>query len=66
MRQDAKAKVNNVPEYAEKRKAWVVRYDDSTKALWFYAAWDDEEKAEQTAEEIENGLVVYNQKGETA
>lgn len=50
-------KINNLPEYANEYKYIVARwYDDE---LWFYGAWNDEEKAEKAAEEI-FGKVVKN------
>lgn len=65
MGKEVVVEVKNVPDYAEKHPFWVVRFDDNTRALWFYGAWDDKTKAEQCVEETMNGLLVLNRKGET-
>jgi uncharacterized protein YutD len=38
-------KINNLPEYANEYKYIVARWCDDE--LWFYGAWNDEEKAEK-------------------
>lgn len=48
-------KVNNVAKYAESKRYIVARSLDGE--LWFWGAWDDEEKAKQAAAEID-GVVV--------
>lgn len=52
--------VNNVPPYALQKDFlfWTVRYVD--KELWFYGAWEDEDKAKISLSELENGLIVKN------
>lgn len=53
----ARVKVNNVPEYAEEYRYLVVR--DVEGKLWFWGAWNDENKARTVAREV-GGLVVEN------
>lgn len=48
-------KINNIPEYAKNREYIVCRYVDDE--LWFWGAYDDNEKADTVALEID-GLVV--------
>lgn len=45
----------NVPEYAHKYKYWVVRYHAGY--LWYWGAFDDENKAIDAAIN-EDGMVV--------
>lgn len=47
--------VNNVPDYANDRSFWVVKYDAGR--LWFYGAYTDENRALDVAND-EDGLVV--------
>ena len=64
MRGQAMVEVNNVPDYAKDLPFWVARYDENTKALWFYGAWEEKAKAEQAVDELFNGLIISNQKEE--
>ena len=52
--------VMNAPEYAKKCKHIVARYFDHQ--LWFYGAFDEDEvdRAEQAADELENGILLTN------
>ena len=50
--------VNNVPEYAHHHRYWVVRAVNGE--LWFYGAWDDEDRANEVAAELPNGALVFN------
>ena len=53
--------VNNLPTHPLRR--WVVvRYDETTQKLWYYANFDDKEIADLSAKELSNGLVVENVK----
>lgn len=53
------ATVNNLPPHSLRR--WVVvRYDDVSQELWYYANFDDKEIADLSAKELSNGLVVEN------
>lgn len=48
--------VKNVPESVRR---WVVaRYDENTKALWYYGSWDEKADAEKVVDELYNGLLV--------
>ena len=51
-------KVNNVPEYAANYMYWVVRAVNGE--LWFYGAWNDENRANEVAAELFNGAIVVN------
>ena len=55
MTEKALVDVCNVPEYAHKYKFWVVRY--SSGYLWYWGAFDDENKAIEAAIN-EDGMVV--------
>lgn len=55
MTKKAVVDVCNVPEYAHKYKYWVVRY--SAGYLWYWGAFDDENKAIDAAIN-EDGMVV--------
>ena len=50
--------VKNVPDYVEEhRQGYIVaRYFDG--ALWFYAFWQDKEKAEACADELEGSILI--------
>ena len=50
--------INNLPAYAKEYKYIVVRKID--KELWFWGAWNDMDKANEAAVEI-NGMVVTNE-----
>lgn len=50
-------KINNLPIYAKGYKYIVARWCDDE--LWFYGAWDDENKAEKAAKEV-SGKVIKN------
>lgn len=52
-------KINNLPEYAKDCKYIVVRLVDNE--VWFWGAYEDLEKAYQSASEI-NGIVVLKGK----
>ena len=53
------ATVNNLPTHSLRR--WVVvRYDETTQKLWYYANFDDKGMADIMAHELDNGLVVEN------
>lgn len=47
--------VNNVPDYANDHPLWVVKYYSGF--LWFWGAYDDENRALDVANE-EDGMVV--------
>ena len=55
MTKKAVVDVCNVPEYAHKYKYWVVRY--SAGYLWYWGAFDDENRALEVAN-AEDGMVV--------
>ena len=52
-----KSIINNLPEYAIYYNYIVASVCDSN--LWFYGAWDDEDKAYEVAEVI-GGVVIEN------
>ncbi len=47
--------INNVPDYADAREYWVVRY--CAGRLWFYGAYADENRAIEVAND-EEGMVI--------
>lgn len=51
--------VKNMPAYADKYRYVVARRADDWGDLWFYGAWDDEDKAREVTNEID-GMVVEN------
>lgn len=51
--------IKNMPAYASKHKYIVARRAGDWDDLWFYGAWDDAEKAQEVANEI-NGVVIEN------
>lgn len=51
--------VKNMPAYASKHKYIVARRAGDWDDLWFYGAWDDAEKAQEVANEID-GVVIEN------
>ena len=51
-------KVNNVPQYAHNYRYWVVRAVEGE--LWFWGAWNDENRANEVAAELLNGAIVVN------
>lgn len=54
-----RAEIKNLPAYPLKH--WIVaRYDENTKALWFYGSWDEKPEADRVAAELGNGMVVEN------
>ena len=55
MTEQATVEICNVPEYAHKYKYWVVRYHAGY--LWYWGAFDDENKAIEAASN-EDGMVV--------
>lgn len=50
--------VKNTPEYAKEKKHIVARYFDHQ--LWFYGAYDEADRAEKAADDLENGIVLTN------
>lgn len=50
--------VNNVPNYAHDYRYWVVRAVEGE--LWFWGAWNDENRANEVAAELFNGAIVVN------
>ena len=52
-----KSIIKNLPEYAIYHNYIVTSVCDSN--LWFYGAWDDEDKAYEVAEVI-GGVVIEN------
>lgn len=51
-----KAKVKNTPEHV---KRWVVaRRDSYTAELWFYESYDEEQRAHDIAEELDDAIVL--------
>lgn len=52
-----KSIINNLPDYAIHHNYIVTSICDSN--LWFYGAWDDEDKAYEVAEMI-GGVVIEN------
>ena len=51
-------KVSNVPNYAHDYTYWVANLIDTE--LWFYGAWDEEDRATEVAKETGHGLVLRN------
>ena len=51
--------IKNMPAYAAKYRYIVARRADDWDDLWFYGAWDDAEKAQEVAKEID-GVVIEN------
>ena len=51
-------KINNLPEYAKDCKYIVARIDGND--AWFWGAYEDSEKAYQSANEIKGILIVRN------
>lgn len=51
--------INNLPGYAIHHNYIVTSVCDNS--LWFYGAWDDEDKAYEVAEMI-GGVVIKNPK----
>lgn len=47
----------NIPEYAKEKKYVVMREVDGE--FYFWGAWDENERANQVASEI-NGVVICN------
>jgi hypothetical protein len=47
--------INNVPDYADAREFWVVKF--SAGRLWFWGAYSDENRAIEVAND-ENGMVI--------
>lgn len=47
----------NIPEYAKEKKYVVMRSVDGE--LYFWGAWDERERANEVANEI-NGVVISN------
>jgi len=51
------AKVNNTPK--DVKTGWMVaRRDDYTAELWYYGVFETEERAQNVALELENGIVL--------
>lgn len=55
----AVAIVDNMPEYAMKRRYIVARYDSGR--LWFYGAWDDLERCSEVVDTLDNGIILIPQ-----
>lgn len=53
-------RVQNVPEYAKKKKYIVARYSDDYDELWFYGAWDDKKAAEECVNTLGNAKLIVN------
>lgn len=51
-------KINNIPTYAKEYKWIVARLEDSE--YWFWGAWNDEKKALEIADKLENAAVYEN------
>ena len=51
--------IKNMPAYAAKYRYIVARKAGDLDDLWFYGAWDDAEKAQEVAKEID-GVVIEN------
>lgn len=51
--------VKNMPAYAAKYRYIVAHRAGDWDDLWFYGAWDDAEKAQEVANEID-GVVIEN------
>ena len=56
------AKVNNLPDYAEKYKHIVARAVDGE--MWFYGAYNDESKAVNVARSV-GGCVLKVERADT-
>lgn len=54
--------INNIPEYATYKLFIVARESDGE--LWFWGAWDDEDKANEVALEIEGYTFDWSEIGE--
>ena len=52
-------KVNNVPEYAQGKKYWVV-LNNRSEGIWFYAATDNRDLANEIAIDRGNPAVVWD------
>ena len=51
------AKVKNTPKIV--KSGWMVaRRDDYTAELWYYGVYETEERAQNIALELENGIVI--------
>ena len=48
--------INNLPEYAKEKAFIVARICDGE--LWFWGAWDNQEKANEVAYGLENGICL--------
>ena len=53
------AKINNLKDYALDHKYIVARIVGDE--LWFWGAWDDDQRAEEVARQLGNGLVIANE-----
>ena len=51
--------IKNMPAYAAKYRYIVARRAGDWDDLWFYGTWDDAEKAQEVAKEID-GVVIEN------
>lgn len=51
-------KVQNVASYAKEYKYIVAMRVDGE--LWFWGAWNDRDKANEVALELQNGVIVEN------
>ena len=51
--------IKNMPAYAAKYRYIVARRAGDWDDLWFYGAWDEAEKAQEVAKEID-GVVIEN------
>ena len=51
-----KVTIHNMPEYATAYKYVVATFDRGS--LWFWGAWDDENKAREVAYERDNRIVL--------
>ena len=52
--------IENLKEYAKKEPFIVARYSPEDKKLWFWGAWRDRKDAERVVQELENGVLVEN------
>jgi hypothetical protein len=50
--------INNVPDYADARRYWVVKY--CAGRLWFYGAYAEENRALDVAND-EEGMVIEHE-----
>ena len=52
------AEINNLPEHLTEDGGYLVVRRDAFGKLWYYETYENRDRAEIVAQEIENGLVL--------